>query len=128
MKAPSKKVIIQELRGFRGSPAPPPATEFWGTFRARAQDIPQETPVLQREERAAARWWLGAGGLAGATVVLVLALALEIRAPVPTEPQRLSKVDEVTVHVDYDSMMIVEDAEYEGTVVWIAGVQAGADG
>ena len=103
------------------------ATEFWAKFRARAELVPQVEPSAPGRDQARAFWprW----GLAGVTVATLLLLMLTIemplwRGPDGAERQALSKVDQVDVFVDYASMMIVEDSENGGTLVWLAGLEA----
>ena len=125
----SNEEIRHGLRQLPGAPAPRPAEEFWQEFRSRASLVPQAEPAPRASGWGAAWWrWAATGGLAAAAVVLILVASLHPPASTPGADVVLSKVEQVDVHVEYDSMMIVEDSQHGGTVVWIAGVQNGTDG
>jgi hypothetical protein len=117
-------------------PQPRPATAFWQDFRARASLTVQQAPEAATAPGGtllSLRW-------ASAALVLLLglgaaALYLHPRlepvqvAVAPAAPPRpalppsiLSKVEEVEVLSEYSSVMIVEDAENGGTLIWVASV------
>ena len=111
------------------APVPPPRNreEFWADFKARAALTNQEdvAPTVARNLRG---WRVVRVVLASAAaVVALLALALipsaEPGANGKSAHVQLSEVREVELAVQYDSMMILEDAEAEGTLLWIDGLQ-----
>ena len=113
----------------RAAPLPPPRSreEFWADFKAHAALTNQEevAPATARNLRG---WHVVRVVLAGAAaVVALLALALIPSAGPGANGKsahiQLSEVREVELAVQYDSMMILEDAEAEGTLLWIDGLQ-----
>jgi hypothetical protein len=67
--------------------------------------------------------WRFVTGIAACGLVLWIAASLtQVRqTALPSGPVPLSTVEEVDVYIDYDSLMIMEDAENGGTVVLVAG-------
>lgn len=118
-------------------PEPRPAAAFWQDFRARAsltvQQSPERAAVVPADGMLSWRW-------AGAALVLLLLVSAVVAlhpwarpgpvqvatVPLPVAPPAaLSKVEEVEVLSDYSSVMIVEDAENGGTVIWVASADTG---
>jgi hypothetical protein len=100
--------------------------EFWSDFRARAALRPPQHP-----EAVAVGWlgWLNGVRLrlAVAALAVLVALCLVLDAwhgarPGASTSTVLSSVDEVDVLVNYGSLMILQDQENGGTVVWLTGV------
>jgi negative regulator of sigma E activity len=123
--------LREALRQAASLPEPRPAQEFWQDFRARAALTMQEVPERVVGSRLASLRWAVA---AAALLVLVCGVALLVRsgagttrvaqAPVP-KPAGLSTVEEVEVFSEYSSVMIVEDSENGGTVIWVASADTG---
>jgi hypothetical protein len=115
-------------------PAPRPAAAFWQDFRARASLTVQQAaePAPARGGAALSLRWAAA-----ALALLLLVAAIATLRPsisprqvaavvVAPPPAELSKVEEVEVLSDYSSVMIVEDAENGGTVIWVASADTAA--
>jgi len=112
--------------------APPTARssqDFWEDFRARAALVPQAAP--HRAAPPVGRW-LFVVGSAAALVVAVSAVSRLLTDPagegqqiasVPSLPTTvsgaLSRVDDVQVFQDDASVMVFEDSENGGTVVFV---------
>ena len=111
--------------------APPTARsseDFWDDFRARAALVPQAAP--HRAAPPVGRW-LFAVGSAAALVVAVFAISRLLPGPagegrianVPSLPNTvsgaLSQVEDVQVFQDDASVMVFEDSENGGTVVFV---------
>ncbi len=137
----NRRRIQRELRK-RFAAAPPPAENFWADFRNRAAALPR-TPAAVREVRArppavrrAPVWALaallvllgiGAGVIFGLARQRSAGAAGQGRtvAAVPAGPAAnaaLSSVNAVDVRVDYDSVIIMNDASHGTTLVWIDGM------
>ena len=87
-----------------------PAESFWNEFREQAEAA-RRTPKVIMWPTPAARLLVAAACLA-----LITAGALLLR---PTTGTIASPVLSVTVDVEYNSMMILEDGESGGTVLWV---------
>jgi hypothetical protein len=118
-------------------PQPRPAEEFWREFRARTALTMQTAPAPDVADiglrLTSWRWAAAAAALLvvlGGAVALLRTPAQAVRvASVPVAAaatSALSKVEEVEVFSDYSSVMIVEDIENGGTVIWVASVDTGA--
>ena len=109
--------------------SPPPLRdkqEFWSDFRARAALVNREaTAAIAERSRRRALVLTTVGATAVALVVLLAILpALDApNGPAAADASRLSDVESVTVEVDYDTLMIVEDKENGGTLIWMDGLQ-----
>ncbi len=139
-------VLRRQVKRDFAAPSPPPADRFWGRFRERLQ-LTQRGPV--GEGTASCR-----GGRLTSTALLrvrrallpvlaavVIALLLHSRRPSTLETTRgqpaarpggaavpLSSVEEIDVLMEYDSVIIVEDPQSRGTLVWITGANSAAPG
>lgn len=115
-------------------PEPRPAAAFWQDFRARAsltvQQSSEAAAVAPAGSLLSLRW-----ASAALLLLLVVSAAVALHpwarpvqvATVPVPPAAaLSKVEEVEVLSDYSSVMIVEDAENGGTVIWVASADTAA--
>jgi ferric-dicitrate binding protein FerR (iron transport regulator) len=128
MKSLSNRDLRRYLRQADPPPAMMPREEFWQEFHARlAASAPAEhataaTPAFRF-------WWRYAGaGLAAAAALLMVLLALQQPpSPRPESGSALSKVQEVNVYADYDTMLIVEDEKNGSTMIWVAGLPAETD-
>jgi hypothetical protein len=134
MKTQRDRALAEALAKAAALPEPRSAEAFWQDFRARASLTVQETPATAAVH-AGALFSLRWASVAAALLVVVGALTylqpwarqtqVAERAPaVPAapsaQPALLSKVEEVDVLSEYSSVMIVEDAENGGTVIWVA--------
>jgi hypothetical protein len=125
----SDNELKQLLAGQQRIPPMADADEFWARFRARAELVPQAEPSPAAHGLGTALWprWALAGVTVAALILLMLTIELPLRRSSGRQAlQALSKVDQVDVFVDYASMMIVEDSENGGTLVWLAGIDAEA--
>lgn len=128
MKTPHETTLRQALRQAAALPEARPAESFWQDFRAHAALTHQESAATSR--RAAGigllrPWAVGAlgamvfAGLVWAWLQSAVTPGRLAQAPDPATTA-LSKVEEVEVFSDYSSVMIVEDVEHGGTVIWVA--------
>jgi len=124
-----KRVRWQQIRAtLREQCQPPPlrsADEFWADFRARQQLVPQiADDPLAVPPRFAVSWLPALTGLAIVALVAVLFTKnLHTPPPTPVQAARLSEVEEVEVMVEYGGLMIMQDAESRGTLVWVTGME-----
>lgn len=128
MKNPRETPLRNALRQAAALPESRSAAAFWLGFRARAALTMQaapETPAVVGGLALSRHW-----ALAAAALLLVLGLGYAFlrppaapaeiaRAPVAAPPA-LSTIEEVEVFSEYSSVMIVEDIENGGTVIWVA--------
>jgi len=126
--------LRQALRAAAPLPDPRPATDFWQDFRARSALTMQEAPerVAVVGARLTSWRWLAA---TAALLVVLASLGVFLRtgpgpspiaqAPAPA-PTNLSTVQELEVFSEYSSVMILEDVENGGTVIWVASADTGA--
>jgi hypothetical protein len=111
-------------------PEPRPAAAFWQDFRARASLTVQQAPVATASRDGALlslRWASAAAGLllvVGTAVTTLHPWARHLQlAEIPAvHPTVLSQVEEVDVLSEYSSVMIVEDVQNGGTVIWVASI------
>lgn len=126
MKKATYTELCRALRDVERVPEPSPADDFWRRFRARADLIPAEGRAGRRRTRPALwpRWVLGA-----ATVLALAAIFLSIELSQlfsePGHDARLSRIDEVNVFMEHRSVMIMNDPEHGGTLLWVAGAEEG---
>lgn len=115
--------IQEALRREHAVPPAPPAERFWATFRARVavDGASAVRPALRFSPRRHLSW--AAAALVALTLAVVSLLPPAGR-PVASTP-RLSGVQEVDVFVPYSSMMIIEDDERGGSILWLAGLDMG---
>jgi len=115
------------LRQRQTTPEPQARDEFWAGFRERATETTQDgakpslgpAPVLFPRLAVLA---------AAAAVVIAGLLAQLIRGPEDMPKQQLlSRVEEIEVFGEYSSVMIVQDADSGGTLVWVSDLE-GDDG
>ena len=129
MKTTTRMPLPAALREAASLPAPRPAAEFWQDFRIRAAQAGTAPvaadPAPEVTIPPGFRAWRWA-----AAMVLLISLAATLRLARPPvaraalEPAAvssdLSKVEEVEVFSEYSSVMIMEDLENGGTVIWVA--------
>jgi len=128
MITPRDTPLRQALRQAAALPEPRPADTFWQDFKARTALTGQETPgrLVVVGGSLLSRHWVLAAAAALVVVGLAFALLRPTAAPLQTAqmqtPQApaLSSVQEVEVLSEYSSVMIVEDIENGGTVIWVA--------
>ena len=115
------------LKAACAAPETRPAKTFWQDFRARASLTVQGVTTVAEDNAAHSLAWRPWASVAAAVIVLctffVLRQPVETTIasnPPPVAPAGLSKVDEVEVFSDYSSVLIVEDIENGGTVIWVA--------
>ena len=116
------KDVRQSLREEYAAPPMPESDAFWEEFRKRAGTRTREAPVRALPRLRPAAW----APLAAAAALVLLATLLFFRPA----PQRktvaaadLSQVEAVDVYAEYSSLMIMQDRENGGTLIWLAGVQ-----
>jgi|GEM_PF-1650969 len=136
MKTNRHRPLGQALRQAAPLPEPRPAAEFWQDFRARSALTLQEAPdrVAVVGVRLTSLRWVVA---TAAVLVLLASVSVFLRTgPVPpqvaqaptataTTTTDLSTVQELEVFSEYSSVMIIEDAENGGTVIWVASADTG---
>ena len=127
MNVPAGKKLREALADACVLPAPRSSRRFWDDFRARAELTVQESAARPRAVGVPGYVRpLGACLAAAAAVLAAISLLLpgggNGGAPV------LSKVDRVDVFVECDSVMIVEDTENRGTVIWLASAEPRENG
>lgn len=124
------KMTHKQLRtGLRQIAEPPPPRdrdEFWQDFRVRAALVPQQQVSIRRSRSGISIGLWGA--LAGGGAVLVAA-ALAISSLVTqhneTSLAGVSRVEEIDVFADCSSVLVFEDTDNRGTLVWLAGLDHG---
>lgn len=128
MKNRRETPLRNALRQAAALPESRPAAAFWLDFRARAALTMQTAPEPAAVVGGSALFRHWALAIAALLVVLGLgyaflrppATSVEIaQAPVAALPA-LSTIEEVEVFSEYSSVMIVEDIENGGTVIWVA--------
>lgn len=128
MKTPHETALRQALRQAAPLPAARPAESFWQDFWARAALTHQESAAAARQPAGVGLlrpWAVGAlgavvfAGLVWAWLQSAVTPGRLAQAPTPASTA-LSKVEEVEVFSEYSSVMIVEDIEHGGTVIWVA--------
>lgn len=128
MNTPHETTLRQALRQAAALPAARPAESFWQDFRARSALTHQAEPAPARQAAGVGLlrpWAVGAlgamvfAGLVWAWLQSAVPSGRLAQAPAPASTA-LSKVEEVEVFSEYSSVMIVEDIEHGGTVIWVA--------
>jgi len=97
--------------------------EFWSDFRARAELGPgpqAETPASSGVLVRRLSWALAA---CLATALLITALAYRTQTGAGQAYAQRSQIEEVQVFVPCASVMIMQDAESGGSVVWLADLE-----
>ncbi|MBT3289062.1 MAG: hypothetical protein HN849_31115 [Victivallales bacterium] len=124
------KASETKLRAALREVAPPTARssqDFWEDFRARAALVPQAAP--HRAAPPVGRW-LFAVGAAAALIVAAFTISrllpdpaarqiANVPSPPPPVSGALSQVEDVQVFEDDASVMVFEDSENGGTVVFV---------
>ena len=111
--------IAQALRKQAACPPPLDRGIFWDRFKARTEFVPQQTGPAEKVGRSP---WGFAAVAAAAAAAVIVAVAV-IRGPAAASHPQLSKVSELDVYMDYSSVLIVEDRENRGTVIWLASAE-----
>ncbi len=122
-------VIQRALVASDTVPEPPPAEEFWADFKARAS-LAGRAPALSAARSPSVAWARFAWTTAAVAVVSALLLVPLLRKPdvvsIAAVPVGTSTVEEIEVYVPYSSVMILEDEETGGTIVWLDDLDAGS--
>lgn len=121
MSATPWKQIRTALRAETPPPPVAPAA-FWATFKARAALVNQD-PVVPP---AKAAWWTWL--VAPATLALVaLALCVDLTAPA-ARPRMGNIITALDVQGTHSGVLVIQDPESQGTIVWITDMAAPASG
>ncbi len=119
------------LRTACKAPEPRPAAEFWAEFNRRVAAMPAEAlPATAASLPLSFPWarplrW-AAAALVAALLTLPVLLRQGAQAPARNHDQANSELEEIEVFVPYSTMMIMQDRESGGTVVWLADLNKGA--
>ena len=104
----------------KSMPTPEPRNEdaFWADFRARAQEIEQDSPAPPRSIV-----WPTVMALAAAAL-LVFGVSQWTSTP-PAEPAMTAdtEVKSLEVAAAHSAVFILNDTDTEGTVVWISDLE-----
>jgi hypothetical protein len=114
------KDVVQVLREQVPQPEAPARERFWADFRARASLVPQQSAGGLTVGRSRWRSPVYAVLSAAAAVVVAVAVFRGSGSSAVQPSAKLSKVSELDVYMDYSSVMIVEDQQNRGTVIWMA--------
>mgnify|MGYP006275680451 CR=1 FL=1 len=107
---------------------PPPmrnSDKFWNEFKARAAITPQ-TGTGTAAPRRKITWPRAVSIITGLAVLLVLAV-LFLPRDGNHDTTQLSEVEEIDISVDYSGVMVMQDAQNGGTVVWVTDLNSEAN-
>lgn len=111
---------VRMLRTLR-APDPPPADAFWPAFRGRAR--PRAEPFGAVPPAPYLLRWAAAA----AVLLAAVGIGFYVLAP-PSAAAGTGVVRSLSVTGPYDSVLVVEDADQRGTIVWIRSeATAGAE-
>jgi len=97
---------------------------FWAEFKARSRLVPRHCAETGSGFEAAGwRGWTVGGGIAAALLAVTVSLWQLIPRGDDVEQVELSTVEEISVFAECSSVLVFEDDENEGTLVWLAGLQ-----
>lgn len=111
-----------ESKQVAANPAMRTRDEFWADFRARARMTPQTQP-----EEAPSRAWMPRWGYAAAAVAaMVLVAGLAVWFPSRKAP--LSPIRSFEVVAPHTGVIIMEDEQDRGTILWVTGMNLNSTG
>lgn len=112
-----RKVLQQEFH----TPATRSEGDFWSDFRVRAELGPGPEGKAVASPGVIPRRFGWVLAVCIVLAVVVTSLMIHKRTSGPGEMTALrSEVEEIEIFVPYTSVMIVQDAESGGSVVWLA--------
>lgn len=124
------KAIRKRIRAKYAAPSPRDGKAFWREFRTRAvQDGSDAAPVrvpLSRAPRIPLVWAAAAVLIGVVSAVVLVKLRLETTPP--RTARQVPAVEEIEVFVPYTSMMIMQDAEDAGSIVWVTDMESDGSG
>ena len=100
-----------------------PSDEFWPDFKARAKMRTQEAPDENRSRPAFLPW---ATAAACTVILLVSSIVLLLNVEKTTELKNTS-VTSLDVMAPHSAVIIMNDDQGDGTVVWIVDMETNGD-
>jgi len=94
--------------------------DFWSDFRARARLHPQHAPAPQPAMPRIMPWM--------ATACAAVLIATLVFFPFGREPEQASEILAVDVLARHSGVMIMNEGESEGTILWICDMETETGG